>query len=223
VKERKKRRTPPPEDPADIGAAPAADATDVPDGDTAAAQPSTGEPEQSAEASQAPDAMPAAEAFAHAMAMQSHQHAAATPEDAPSTARMLPFPRPPFDMAKAWDQVVTMRGKIRELTIEHERAERAADIEKKNLKAKTDELATAHLALDRLIDRIQEEKATSGDPLMPTETVGRTPCAWEREHPGEVCAICSSGGAHDVPADDVAPVPDAIVANETEAVAGAQA
>ncbi len=139
---------------------------------------------------------PVIEAFASALAMQARQHGAATPEDAPQPVR-LPFPRPPFDLEKAWRQITEKRETVRTLAVEALQASSRAKSATEAKKAADTALSEAHAELDELIDHFEEERRASGDEPEQLALPGRQPCAFERDHPGEQCHICSSGGTHE--------------------------
>jgi hypothetical protein len=146
----------------------------------------------------AASSVPAVEAFAHAMAITAHQHAAATPEDAPGAPARLPFPRAPFDVEKHLLRIFEKRAEIRALTVECLRADEAAKRAAKTQKLAHQSLATAHTELDELIDLLEEDRRASDDEpeQLALHEPGRAPCSWEREHPGEVCHVCATGGNH---------------------------
>lgn len=138
----------------------------------------------------------AVEAFAHAIAMNAHQHAGVVEEDAPATAVRLPFPRPAFDQDKHMALMFDQLARIDALKIEalkaDDHAKRASELKKDAHQA----VADAHEELDRQVRILRDEHAAAGDepePVqLPLTASGRTPCAWERDHPGMVCAVCTA-------------------------------
>jgi hypothetical protein len=170
--------------------------------------------------------VPVAKAFAHAIAMGVHQHNSATPEDAPPTPVRLPFPRPPFDVEKHHALMFDQLARIDALKIEalkaDDHAKRASELKKDAHQA----VADAHEELDRQVRILRDEHAAAGDepePVqLPLTASGRTPCAWEREHPLEVCATCSRAreegrkSEHDVEAAPVDAPPAAEPATEKD-------
>lgn len=159
--------------------------------------------------------MPAVEAFAHAIAAQAHQHAGATPEDAPAKPARLPFPRPPFDVEKHLRRLSEKSAEIRELTVLVLRADEDAKRAAKAKQTAHESLETAHEEMNELVTVMLDEHQAEAD--GPAEQLalhepGRTPCAWERDHPGEVCGICSNGGAHETVSDVVDAVADVVAA-----------
>lgn len=136
--------------------------------------------------------MPVAEAFAHAMAVGAHQAAAATPEDSPPVQGRLPIPRPPFDFAFHWHSVREMREDCRGLAIAYDRAHKAAARAKKALEE-------GEVELRELLDRIAREEDDAAVHAELAREAAENPtlfphaaeCAFERAHPGQVCAVCA--------------------------------
>lgn len=161
------------------------------------------------------DAMPALEAFAHAIAATAHQHGAASPEDAPAKPARLPFPRPPFDVERHLRRLAEKSGEIAELTALVLRADEDAKRAAKAKQTAHESLEAAHEEMNELVklmlDDHQAEADGPGEQLALHEA-GRTPCAWERDHPGEVCGICSTGGAHETVSDVVDAVTEVVTA-----------
>lgn len=159
--------------------------------------------------------MPAVEAFAAAIAASTHQHLAATPEDAPAQPGKLPFPRPPFDVEKHLRRLSEKHEEIRELTVFVLRADEEAKKAAKAKQSAHEELDTAREELDELVKVMLEDHQAEQDgpkEQLALQEPGRQPCAWEREHPGQVCTICAAGQAHETVADVVEAVTDVVSA-----------
>jgi hypothetical protein len=134
------------------------------------------------------NALPAPEAFAEAIAMQAHQHAAAVPEDAPRdpVQGTLPIPRPPFDFARAFASIVEKRQEVDNLAKFYDTLKKRTAEARSEWDEATRELLAMILQADK--ERIDAESGAQGElPL----THGPE-CAWERAHPGEVCGICAT-------------------------------
>lgn len=133
--------------------------------------------------------LPAPEAFAHAMAMATHQHTGAVPEDAPAepVQLRLAIGRPAFDFAGAFKQIELQRAQVRACARELLNKTTHAKHAKQAYDAADGELK---VLLDRLETEYQESIAVP-EPTQLTLTHGLE-CSWEREHPGQVCAICAA-------------------------------
>jgi hypothetical protein len=132
------------------------------------------------------------EALATAMAQNAHQHAGAVPEDEPAPKQAkLPIPRPPLDHAKwehdldfAWNKAVALN---RELASAKSRA--------KHAQADYDDADSTFRQLWARYKQARDEEAAYKEAIEAGEQPGLFPhgreCAWEKEHPGQVCAVCS--------------------------------
>lgn len=146
------------------------------------------QPVTTVEVEVSPDARPAIEAFAEAMRQTTHQHLSATPEDAPVEQREL-FPRPPFDHRAALIEISVKEQEVSELATILDRAKRAHKLAKDDWDAGSEELAALirrHVTAMRDSEREPEPHQLSLD---------GDGCAWEREHPGSVCMVCSQARA----------------------------
>lgn len=161
-----------------------------PDHDTTSTATAVAELEQPAAALPVEGATtePAAEAFVHAMAMQAHQAAAAVEEDAPKqpTQGRLPIPRPPFDFAAAFHRIRVQRGVVKDLAKDLERAAKA----KKQAQEQHDE---ADGDLKQLLDELAKAEDEAAAEQIPLPHGAE--CAWEREHPGQICRVCAESRA----------------------------
>jgi hypothetical protein len=155
-----------------------------------------------------PADMPAPEAFVHAIAIAAHQHAAAVPEDAPAADPVqarLPLPRPPFDLTAAWRELKTKRAEVRALGIEYYNAESRLKTAKADCAKKLAAFEEKRGELLALQDHYEdlEREATDPEPEQPDLNLhGGRECSWERDHPGEVCAICAAEREQHVTADE---------------------
>jgi hypothetical protein len=135
--------------------------------------------------------VPVAEAIATALAATAHQHAAAvTPVDepAPHVQQRLPLPRAPFDFEAAFKRIDGQR------VVVHELARIFEGLQKK-LKSAKQEYEDAEGELKELLDSLHEEHQISLDTPEADQlsfTHGGAECAWEKEHPGQVCGICAA-------------------------------
>jgi hypothetical protein len=135
-----------------------------------------------------PADMPALEAFAEAMAQTTHQHLSATPEDAPAEQREL-FPRPPFDHRAALLEISVKEQEVSELATILDRAKRAHKLAKDDWDEASTELAAL---IRRHVNAMRESEREPEPHQLSLEGEG---CAWERDHPGEVCMVCSQARA----------------------------
>jgi len=128
------------------------------------------------------------ETLANAMAANTHQHAGVTPEDATPKQAKLPIPRPPLDHDKWNDdldaQWVTVIALSRVLAHAKSQAKRAqADYDS------ADETFRQLWARYKQAREEERAYAESGEQLT---LPNGAECAWEREHPGQICGVCAS-------------------------------
>lgn len=138
-----------------------------------------------------PDAtVPAVEAFAQAIAMTTHQHLAATPEDAPADPEQLNLlPRPPFDHRAALLEIAEKAAEVTELSRHMESTQAAYKRAREDWTEGAKELQSL---IDSTTKRMRDSEREPEPHQLSLEGEG---CAWEREHPGEVCMVCSQARA----------------------------
>lgn len=132
--------------------------------------------------------MPAVEAFAEAIAQTTHQHLAAHAEDEPhEPVQAGLFPRPPFDHRAALLQIAERSSEVADL---------ARDMESKQaaFKRSREDWTEAAKDLQALITATTKAMRES-EPEPHQLSLEGEGCAWEREHPGEVCMVCSQARA----------------------------
>jgi hypothetical protein len=133
--------------------------------------------------------VPAAEAFAAAIAATTHQHAAAKgrEEDAPRepVQAALPIPRPPFDATHALHKLFEKRKHVAALQSVYAEQKRAAADAKESLDEANEELN----AMLRQFEAEERDslRAAAGEQLTLPHSAT---CSWERDHPGQTCMVC---------------------------------
>jgi hypothetical protein len=101
----------------------------------------------------------------------------------------LPFPGGRFDSQKSWDNLIRQRGVVRS-------CERIYNDLAGQAKEARTTLEKEQTTLNTMIDVADEKRRTDAkQPYLKEagdEAPTRKPCAWEREHPGRTCPICSA-------------------------------
>lgn len=109
---------------------------------------------------------------------------------------LLPLDFGPFNPDTALKAIFEKSAEVRELQSNYETKKEAASDAKK-------ELDIAAKALVNIIESLKHRRTQALNPTQPylrpvDDAAAGSGCPWEREHPGQVCPICSAAQAKDI-------------------------